>query len=110
MKTGELVKGTTGMLVLRLLAATPMHGYEIIRKMEALSEGVFSLKEGTLYPVLHALEAEELLEAVWEGETDRKRKVYHVTKKGLNRLREKHAEWETVKGAVDRIMGVVQYA
>ncbi len=110
MKSGELVKGTTGMLVLRLLAATPMHGYEIIRKMETLSEGVFSLKEGTLYPVLHGLEAEELLEAVWEGETDRKRKVYHITKKGLGKLREKHAEWETVKGTVDRIMGVVQYA
>jgi PadR family transcriptional regulator PadR len=105
MKTGELVKGTTGMLVLRLLADTPMHGYEIIRKMEALSEGVFSLKEGTLYPVLHALEAEELLEAAWEGETDRKRKVYHITKKGLKRLEERHAEWETVKGAVDKIMG-----
>ena len=110
MKTGELVKGTTGMLVLRLLMGAPMHGYEIIRKMEALSEGVFSLKEGTLYPVLHALEAEELLEAVWEGETDRKRKVYHITEKGLKQLCEKHAEWENVKGAVDKIMGGVQYA
>lgn len=110
MKTGELVKGTTGMLVLRLLAGTPMHGYEIIRKMEALSEGVFTLKEGTLYPVLHALEADELLEAVWEGETDRKRKVYRVTRKGLMQLSEKHTEWETVKGAVDKIMGGAQYA
>ncbi len=110
MKSGELVKGTTGMLVLRLLAGTPMHGYEIIRKMDALSEGVFSLREGTLYPVLHALEAEGLLEAVWEGETSRKRKIYHVTKKGNKRLREKHLEWENVKGAVDKIMGGIQYA
>ena len=110
MKAGGVVKGTTGMLVLRLLAGTPMHGYEIIRKMDALSEGVFSLKEGTLYPVLHALEAENLLEAVWEGETGRRRKIYHITKKGLKRLREKHTEWEKVKGAVDKIMGGVQYA
>jgi len=110
MKTGELVKGTTGMLVLRLLADAPMHGYEIIRKMEELSKGVFSLKEGTLYPILHALEADDYLEAVWEGETDRKRKVYHITQKGIKQLKTKHMEWETVKGAVDKIMGVIQYA
>lgn len=110
MKTGELVKGTTGMLVLKLLASEPMHGYEIIRKMELSSEGVFSLKEGTLYPILHALEAEDYLEAFWEGDTDRKRKVYRITQKGSKQLISKQKEWETVKGAVDKILGVVQYA
>lgn len=110
MKTGELVKGTTAMLVLRLLNTGPMHGYEIIRKMETLSEGVFSLKEGTLYPILHALEAEGHLDAAWEGETERKRKVYRITQKGKKLLQSKQAEWETVRSAVDRILGVVQYA
>lgn len=110
MKTGELVKGSAGMLVLKLLAEAPMHGYEIIKKMEERSQGIFALKEGTLYPILHALEAETLVSAEWEGETNRKRKVYHITPKGEKALKEKHAEWDTVKGAVDRIMGGVQYA
>lgn len=110
MKTGELVKGSAGMLVLKLLAEKPMHGYEIIKKMEERSLGVFSLKEGTLYPVLHALEAEGLAAAEWEGETSRKRKVYSITTKGAKRLKEKHEEWNTVKVAVDRIMEGAQYA
>lgn len=110
MKTGELVKGSAGMLVLKLLSEAPMHGYEIIKKMEERSLGVFSLKEGTLYPVLHALEAEGLTIAEWEGETNRKRKVYSITPKGTKRLKEKHEEWETVKVAVDRIMEGAQYA
>lgn len=109
-KTGELVKGSAGMLVLKLLAQAPMHGYEIIKKMEKRSLGVFSLKEGTLYPILHALEAEGLTSAQWEGDTGRKRKVYSITAKGVKRLKEKHEEWNTVKVAVDRIMEGAQYA
>lgn len=105
MKSNELIKGTTGMLILKLLSASPMHGYEIIKKMDQQSKGVFTLQEGTLYPVLHALESAGLLEAVWEGDTGRKRKVYSITQKGVKELQSKHKEWNTVREAVDFVMG-----
>lgn len=105
MKSSELIKGTTGMLVLKLLSSSPMHGYEIIKEMEHESKGIFTLQEGTLYPVLHALEAEGFLEAVWEGDTGRKRKVYSITQKGSKELLSKQNEWSKVRNAVDLVMG-----
>ena len=75
----ELIKGSTDMLVLSLLEEKTMYGYEIIKEMENKSEGIFELKEGTLYPLLHKLEDEGLLESQWgSGEGKRKRKYYRT--------------------------------
>ena len=62
----ELVKGSTSMLVLGVLEEKEMYGYQIIKELEQRSETVFSLKEGTLYPILHVLEQDGFLEAYWE--------------------------------------------
>lgn len=110
MKKGELIAGSTTMLVLRLLERKPMHGYEIIKTMEAASSGVFTLNEGTLYPILHLLENEGYVQAEWEGETNRKRKVYAITPKGGKVLMEKQQEWERIRNAVDAVMGGVNHA
>ena len=58
----ELVKGSTSMLVLGVLEEKEMYGYQIIKELEQRSETVFSLKEGTLYPILHVLEQDGFLE------------------------------------------------
>lgn len=109
MKKNELITGSTTMLVLRLLEKKPMHGYEIIKAMEAASSGVFMLNEGTLYPILHALENEGYVEAAWVGDTNRKRKVYSITPRGSGSLAEKRREWSRVRDAVDSVLGGENY-
>ena len=71
------------MLVLKLLEEEDLYGYQIIRKLEERSNSVFSLKEGTLYPILHGLEEQDAVESYEKtAETGRIRKYYHLTKKG----------------------------
>lgn len=83
----ELIKGSTAMLVMSVLKKNDMYGYKIIKELELQSESVFELKEGTLYPILHALEEENLLESYWEEFDGRKRKYYHSPAKAQNALK-----------------------
>ena len=101
----ELVKGTSAMLVLSVLAKEDLYGYKIVRELEQRSETVFSMNEGTLYPVLHALEAERFLESYWEEVDGRKRKYYHITKKGRKLLAEQTEEWKVFSNAVGKVLG-----
>ena len=108
----ELAKGSTGLLVLSVISKTDMYGYQIIKTLEVMSENVFSLNEGTLYPILHALEKEELLSSYWADspDTGKRRKYYKITKKGLQELEMQKEEWETYQKAVNRVIGGVQNA
>lgn len=102
----ELAKGSTGLLVLSVLAEEEMYGYRIIQVISARSEEVFSMNEGTLYPILHSLEKEGLLESYMaESDVGRKRKYYRITPVGMLFLKEKKAEWRTFASAVDRVIG-----
>ena len=101
----ELLKGSTVILILKLIHKKPMYGYEMIKEMEKKSNGVFTLKEGTLYPILHTLEAKLLVEAYWgEGSSKRKRKYYRITDLGRLSLKEKEEEWTTFRSAVDKML------
>lgn len=102
----ELLKGSTVILILSLIDEKSMYGYEMIKEIEERSSGVFSFKEGTLYPILHTLEAEGMLEAYWdESEGNRKRKYYTITDKGRHHMKEKHEEWNIFRSAVDHVIG-----
>lgn len=101
----ELLKGSTTLMVLSMLEQQPMYGYQLIKRLELKSAGVFSLKEGTLYPILHALESDGQVEAVWDEVDERKRKTYHLTDKGRKGLQEKTAEWQLFRGSVDQVLG-----
>jgi len=104
----ELAKGSTGMLVLSVLAEEEMYGYRIIQVISARSEEVFCMNEGTLYPILHALEKEGMLESYMaESEVGRKRKYYRITPVGMMFLKEKKVEWRTFSAAVDKVIGEV---
>lgn len=101
----ELLKGTTSLLILQLLNEGDKYGYEMTKELENRSENLFSLKEGTLYPILHALENEQLIEAYWEDtESMRKRKYYHITEQGKKELIEKKKEWQTYANGVKRVL------
>jgi PadR family transcriptional regulator PadR len=101
----ELMKGSTGTLILTLLSRKQMYGYEIIKELEILSSGLFEMREGTLYPILHSLEEAGHINSEWVGEEgSRQRKYYVVTRSGRSLLKEKKEEWINFKNAVDKVV------
>ncbi len=99
------MKGSTVILILSLLDRKPMYGYEIAKEIERLSGGLFSLKEGTLYPILHGLESDGDVDPYWDEADGRKRKYYAITERGRRKLGEKKREWQLFRTSVDRVLG-----
>ncbi|CAG7644192.1 PadR family transcriptional regulator [Paenibacillus allorhizosphaerae] len=104
-KNKELLKGSTGTMILNLLERRELYGYELIKELERSSGGAFQLKEGTLYPILHAMESAGTVEAYWQEAEGRKRKYYRITDQGRQQLKEKKAEWRLFRNAVDSVLG-----
>jgi DNA-binding PadR family transcriptional regulator len=105
----QMRKGTTTVAILKLLAddEEPLHGYEIIRRLEARSCGTFSFKEGLIYPRLHRMEQDGLLDSRWLGEPGtRRRKVYTVTEKGRRQLEAELEQWETLRQGMSLLLGL----
>lgn len=101
----ELLKGTLALLILSLLSRKSMYGYEIAATVHRDTDGTFTWREGSLYPNLHKLQADGLILGEWEEkETERKRRYYHITKKGRAALREKIESWQELSTAVNRIL------
>jgi PadR family transcriptional regulator PadR len=95
-KLQQLRKGSTPLLLLSVLAAEKMYGYQIMRELEQRSEGYFTMTAALLYPALHQLEAEGLVKSEWqEGQGKRRRKYYTITPKGRKALTSSKTEWET---------------
>jgi PadR family transcriptional regulator len=101
----ETLKGHLDTLVLATLAAGPAHGYAVIEQLKARSGGTFELAEGTVYPVLHRLEAEGLLASAWSAASGRKRRVYRLTRRGRTALQGRRREWGAFAGAVEAVLG-----
>ncbi|AET67924.1 putative transcriptional regulator [Desulfosporosinus orientis DSM 765] len=107
----EMLKGSTVILLLSLLNREPMYGYQMTKEIEKKSSGVFTFKEGTLYPILHSLEADGMIESYWWGDKGtRQRKYYRITSAGKGLLKEKEQEWITFRSAVDRVITGEVYA
>ena len=106
------LSGNTTMLILKLLEAKDMYGYQIIEELAKKSDDTFKLKTGTLYPILHGLENDGCVSSYDEfADSARVRKYYHITSKGKGLLTEKQSEWNTYTKAVSRILeGGVSYA
>lgn len=101
----ELSKGSIGMLLLSILSQKDMYGYQLIKELESQSQNVFTLKEGTLYPLLHTLEKNGFLEAYWQQlDNGRKRKYYTITNNGREELKKQREEWFTFSEAVTKVV------
>lgn len=100
----ELMKGSTVSLVLSVLEKEDLYGYKIVKEIEKKSMGVFTLKEGTLYPILHALEESQMVEAYWVQVDNKNRKYYHITRKGKSVLKERKEEFVEYSTAVKRVL------
>ena len=100
----ELRKGTADSLLLCLIEQQPMYGYQIIKELEAQSQGYFKFKEGTLYPALHRLEKSGLVLGGWQMlPNGRQRRYYYITDKGRSKLAVEKTQWQDLVNAMKLI-------
>jgi len=101
----SLLAGSTSLLILRLLSEEDMYGYQMTERLRERSDDTFALKAGTLYPLLHTLEKQGLVQSYEQiGEGTRMRKYYHLTKAGHEKLSEKTKEWQLFSKSVNRVL------
>ena len=90
----ELLKGNTESLLLALLIQEAMYGYQLVKELQRRSQGYFQFREGTLYPALHRLEQDGLVEARWQASpTGQQRRYYYLTDKGRMDLQARLSTW-----------------
>jgi PadR family transcriptional regulator PadR len=101
----DLIKGSSNSLLLCLLEQQPMYGYQIVKELEARSQGYFKFKEGTLYPALHRLEKSGLITGKWQMlPNGRQRRYYYITAKGHSKLVQEKTQWQDFLNAVKLII------
>ena len=101
----EFLKGTLDMLILKVVALGPIHGYAISQRIQQISRELFQVQQGSLYPALHRLEDRGWLRADWgQTETGREAKFYALTQKGRKQLEAEVRNWEQVSAAVALIL------
>lgn len=101
----EVLKGTLDMLILKVVALGPIHGYAISQRIQQISKDLFQVPEGSLYPALHRLEDRGWLQAEWEEtETGREAKFYTLTRAGRKQLNAEMVHWERLSEAVALIL------
>lgn len=103
----DLPQGTLDLLILKITAIGPVHGYAIAQRLEQMSRGAVKVPEGSLYPALHRLENRGFLAADWkQTETGREAKFYRLTRKGRKQLEAETAGWARLIEAVGLILGM----
>jgi PadR family transcriptional regulator, regulatory protein PadR len=103
----ELPQGTLDLLILKIIAVEPVHGYAIAQRLEQVSRGVVQVPEGSLYPALHRLENRRLLASDWKQTgTGREAKFYRLTQKGRKQLEAETTSWQRLIEAVGLILGM----
>lgn len=103
----DLPQGTLDLLVLKVVALEPLHGYAIGQRLEQVSAGVVQVNQGTLYPALHRLEKRGLLEAEWRpSDTGRSAKFYSLTARGRESLEDEQAGWHRLTEGIGRILAL----
>jgi transcriptional regulator len=102
----ELLQGTLDLLILRTLDANDaMHGWGIAQRIQVLSREALAVNQGSLYPALHRLEAQGLIEAEWGvSENNRQAKFYRLTRAGRKQLAEETAYWQRFSAAVGLVL------
>jgi len=104
-KSSDVVQGTLGMLVLKMLVLEPMHGYGISVRIEQISKGVFRPNAGSLFLAIQRLQRDGLINGEWRAtENNRRAKYYVLTKKGRQRLSSETREWGRQAAAIARIL------
>ena len=104
-KPTDLVQGTLDLLILKTLALQPMHGWAVAQRIQHLSKEVLQVQQGSLYPALHRLEQQGLIQAEWgESDNNRRAKYYSLTKSGPRQLGRESINWERLSSAISAIV------
>jgi len=105
----ELLRGTLYLLILKIVALGPSHGYAVAQRLRQISNDFFTVHQGSLYPALHRLEDRGWLQAEWRAtDTGREAKFYGLTKKGRKQLETEVLGWEQLSNAVALILKSVE--
>src|SRR6476620_11309086 len=104
-KPADLVQGTLDLLLLKILALEPLHGWAISQRLTSISGDVLQVSEGSLYPALHKLEQEGWIKAEWkQTENNRKAKFYSLTRLGKKELDSETANWKRLSSAISHVV------
>ncbi|MBV9675792.1 MAG: PadR family transcriptional regulator [Acidobacteriaceae bacterium] len=105
----DLLQGTLDMLILKIVALGPVHGYGISLRIRQISKEVLNVQQGSLYPALHRLEKRGWLQAEWgESDNGRQAKFYKLSAKGRKQLTEEESNWNRLAEAVSLILKAAQ--
>ena len=106
-KPSDLVQGTLDLLILKVLALEPMHGWAIGLRLQQISNDVLRVTEGSLYPALHKLEHRGWIRSEWRpSENNRRAKYYSLTRPGKRALEEESATWARLSQAISAVVGL----
>jgi len=101
----DLLQGTLDVLVLKVVAPGPIHGYAIAQRLQQLSSSVLQVQQGSLYPALHRLEKRRWLKAEWAAtDTGREARFYTLTRLGRQQLEAQRESWERLSAAISGIL------
>lgn len=104
-KPTDLVQGTLDLLLMRVIALEPMHGWAIAQRIRQMSNGELRVGQGSLYPALHKLEQNGWIDARWgESENNRRAKYYALTRAGRKALEKETAAWERLSMAISLVL------
>lgn len=104
-KRSDLLQGTLDLIVLKVLAVEPLHGWGISKRIRQMSEDVLDVHHGSLYPALYRLRDRGLIRSIWEvSEEDRRVKAYELTPRGRTVLGEERDSWRVFAAAVNAVL------
>src|SRR5215468_1310546 len=106
-RPADLVQGTLDLLVLKIVALEPLHGWAISQRLKQVSSDVLQVSDGSLYPALHKLEQHGLIKAEWKpSENNRRAKFYSLTRLGRRELEKEAANWNRLSGAISNVLAL----
>jgi PadR family transcriptional regulator PadR len=108
-RKSDLLQGTLDVLILKVVALGPTHGYAIAQRLQQMSGAVLQVQQGSLYPALHRLEKRRWLRAEWAAsDTGREARFYSLTRLGRKQLEEQRASWERLSAAISGILSIAE--
>ena len=106
-RPSDLVQGTLDLLILKILALQPLHGWAIGQRLRLVSGQVLQVSDGSLYPALHKLENEGWIKSEWKpSENNRRAKFYSLTRPGRRHLEKEAANWDRLSGAISHVVRI----
>ena len=104
-KSEDLISGTLDLLILRVIALEPKHGWAIAQRIQQVSKDILQVRQGSLYPALHRLELRGWIAAQWgESENNRRAKFYSLTRTGRKKLEQEEAQWDRLSAAISLVL------